>query len=538
MSFNYCEICEIWRVTSDRDYCRHLMTEHCPIACKYPKPRNHAEILDGPTYLDVLRKLCRFGEMVGYEDPNCKAHQKPAPMETSPILKNPKSISKPFMHLMLNAASRLPGQVNYVTVDKKSLKKKIWDIKLSDALLLTDMFSILSNLLEDDVVVLKLRNSRNGLTPDYVPTELDWPGKSDVILKVNVLSVHESYTKPKKSKSIVPLELSETEFHRFDALLEDTIIRYVIISPILDEKSAVLAATGTSSAPSTSEVIVSNQTPDIGSKISLISKLDIRYEGILYTVDTNDSTIALAKVRSFGTENRSNDNPVAARDDVYECIIFKASDIKELIVCDTPEMASLEKAEGKTGRPDWKKERETNQETFGHNAVRSLNYRRGFGGRGRGGSRGYGGYINGYQNRGGYNNGGYRPNNRRFHANNGVYRPNSGRYSRRGYISRFYNNTTTSFGEKYDFKYIDDKEEQEQETNEETFGNNAVRSLNYRRGFGGPGRGGNRGYEGYNNGYQNRGGYNNGGYRPNNGGYRRGGYVPRDNQNNTAAVEQ
>nr|6F9S_B Chain B, Cytokinesis, Apoptosis, RNA-associated [Caenorhabditis elegans] len=26
---------------------------------------------------------------------------------------------------------------------------------------------------------------------------------------------------------------------------------------------------------------------------------------------------------------------------------------------------SLEKAEGKTGRPDWKKERETNQETFG-----------------------------------------------------------------------------------------------------------------------------------------------------------------------------
>lgn len=81
---------------------------------------------------------------------------------------------------------------------------------------------------------------------------------------------------------------------------------------------------------------MSNQTPYIGSKISLISKLDIRYEGILYTVDTNDSTIALAKVRSFGTEKRPTANPVAARDDVYEYIIFKASDIKDLIVCDTP----------------------------------------------------------------------------------------------------------------------------------------------------------------------------------------------------------
>ncbi|RCN28177.1 hypothetical protein ANCCAN_26084 [Ancylostoma caninum] len=86
---------------------------------------------------------------------------------------------------------------------------------------------------------------------------------------------------------------------------------------------------------------MSNQTPYIGSKISLISKLDIRYEGILYTVDTNDSTIALAKVRSFGTEDRPTPNPVEARDDVYEYIIFKANDIKDLIVCETPKVATL-----------------------------------------------------------------------------------------------------------------------------------------------------------------------------------------------------
>uniref|UniRef100_A0AC34PZK1 Uncharacterized protein n=1 Tax=Panagrolaimus sp. JU765 TaxID=591449 RepID=A0AC34PZK1_9BILA len=81
---------------------------------------------------------------------------------------------------------------------------------------------------------------------------------------------------------------------------------------------------------------MAQQTPYIGSKISLISKLDIRYEGILYTVDSKESTIALSKVRSFGTEDRAVNHVVPPQDDVYDYIIFKANDIKDLIVCEMP----------------------------------------------------------------------------------------------------------------------------------------------------------------------------------------------------------
>lgn len=92
--------------------------------------------------------------------------------------------------------------------------------------------------------------------------------------------------------------------------------------------------------------------PYIGSLISLISKTGVRYEGTLYTIDMQESTIALQggkrscceacirmkqgvqlralshhaflAVRSFGTEGRKQDGPqIPASDQLFEFIRFR-----------------------------------------------------------------------------------------------------------------------------------------------------------------------------------------------------------------------
>ncbi|KAI7886414.1 hypothetical protein K492DRAFT_203219 [Lichtheimia hyalospora FSU 10163] len=74
----------------------------------------------------------------------------------------------------------------------------------------------------------------------------------------------------------------------------------------------------------------------IGSKISLVSKSDIRYVGILHSLDPTNATLSLEQVVSYGTEGRRGRIPVPPSDTVFSFIVFRGSDIKDLQVFEAP----------------------------------------------------------------------------------------------------------------------------------------------------------------------------------------------------------
>lgn len=81
-----------------------------------------------------------------------------------------------------------------------------------------------------------------------------------------------------------------------------------------------------------------SSVPYIGAKISLISRSEIRYEGVLAEVDPKEATIGLENVMMMGTENRKAANEfVPMNPQVYDYILFRSTDIKDLQVCEAPQ---------------------------------------------------------------------------------------------------------------------------------------------------------------------------------------------------------
>lgn len=80
------------------------------------------------------------------------------------------------------------------------------------------------------------------------------------------------------------------------------------------------------------------ELPYTGSRISLITTSDIRYEGILDSINTVASTVSLRFVQSFGTEDRPVPIPVPPSPEIYNSVVFYGKHIKDLTVCSEPEV--------------------------------------------------------------------------------------------------------------------------------------------------------------------------------------------------------
>lgn len=65
---------------------------------------------------------------------------------------------------------------------------------------------------------------------------------------------------------------------------------------------------------------------------------DCSYVGTLHEINSETSTVALENVTSFGTEGRKGnpDEEIAASDSIYEYIVFRGSDVKDLRIEEAP----------------------------------------------------------------------------------------------------------------------------------------------------------------------------------------------------------
>lgn len=79
----------------------------------------------------------------------------------------------------------------------------------------------------------------------------------------------------------------------------------------------------------------------IGKTISLISNKGLRYVGLLDNINAENATLGLKSVRTFGTEGRNAQSgnsmiEVLPTSEIYDYIVFRGSDVKDLTVLDVP----------------------------------------------------------------------------------------------------------------------------------------------------------------------------------------------------------
>ena len=83
----------------------------------------------------------------------------------------------------------------------------------------------------------------------------------------------------------------------------------------------------------------------LGSKISLITKALVRYEGILSEVDPIKKSMTLINVNSFGTEGRRNGtNEIPVMDREIPQVEFKVDQIKDFNIISKPDLTLLDPA--------------------------------------------------------------------------------------------------------------------------------------------------------------------------------------------------
>ena len=64
----------------------------------------------------------------------------------------------------------------------------------------------------------------------------------------------------------------------------------------------------------------------------------LRYVGTLHEINSENSTVALENVKSYGTEGRKEnpDEEIPPSDSTYEYIVFRGSDVKDLRIEEAP----------------------------------------------------------------------------------------------------------------------------------------------------------------------------------------------------------